>query len=86
MVTFIWDRVTPKAKGVMDSITAFFAAAVCFVLSVQSTLQAIYSFKSGEFAGALEVPIYPAKFIFAFGCLLTAFVLTTQSIKAIRLK
>lgn len=85
-VTFLTDRMTGRKKSVFDAISSFIAAVVCYVLSFQATLQAFYSLESGEYTGALEVPVYPAKFLFAFGCFLTAVVLTIQFGKTFRRK
>ena len=77
-VTFLMDRFSARVKKVLNIVTSFISAGICYVLVIPATRKAIYSLKTGEYAGGLEVPVYPAKLLFAFGFLMVALVLTTQ--------
>jgi len=77
-VTFVKEKFPETVQRVLDVVACFIASAVCFILTMQASGQAIYSTKGAEFTGALEVPVYPTKWVFAFGFLLTALVLMIQ--------
>ena len=83
-VTFVKEKLPANVQRILDMVVCFTASAVCFILTMQASRQAIYSTKGAEFTGALEVPVYPTKWVFVFGFLLTALVLMTQFLGHLR--
>jgi len=80
MVSFFVDRLSTNTRAALDSIASLIGAVVFYIMFWQATARAIYSIKTGEFIGAMYIPLYPSRFIFAFGCLLTALALTDHFI------
>lgn len=74
--SLITDKVSPTSQNVLDAITSFIPAVIFFVLAFQATMKAIYSLRVGENIGALAVPVFPARFLFAFGFALSSVALT----------
>jgi len=74
-VSLFVNMVSDRVKKILDSVTSFIAFTGFSLLTWKAMARALYSLKLGEFVGSREIPVYPAKFIFAFGCLLTTFVL-----------
>ena len=48
------------------------------LMTWHATIRSVDNFKSGEYMGSLQIPIWPFRMMFAFGCLLTFLVVTTQ--------
>jgi TRAP-type C4-dicarboxylate transport system permease small subunit len=72
------DRLSPRGRSGARFITLLISVPLFILLTWQTTRRAISSFKSGEFIGTMETPLWPGKFLFAFGCLLTLLVLLAQ--------
>ena len=75
-VAFITDKVSPTSRAVLDAVTSGIAAGIFYVLAYQATMKAIYSLRVGENIGALAVPVFPARFLFAAGFALSSVALT----------
>lgn len=76
--TLLTDRLSIRGREVSRFITLLISTALFVLLTWQTIVRAISSLKSGEFIGSMETPLWPSKFLFAFGCLLTLLVLVTQ--------
>lgn len=77
-------RLPGRARIAADVITLLLSAALFAVIAWQTVKRVIYSMKGGEYIGAMEIPVWPAKSIFALGCLLTALVLAALFASAVR--
>ena len=75
-VKFITSKVSPTTQTVLDAVTSCIAAGIFYTLAYQATIKAIYSLRVGENVGALAVPVFPAKFLFASGFALSSVALT----------
>ena len=73
-----------RARALADGFTLFLAAVLFVVIAWQTVRRVLYSMSSGEYIGAMEIPIWPAKAVFAFGCLVTAVVLAALFVSALR--
>lgn len=73
-----------RARALADGIALFLATALFVLIAWQTVRRVLYSMSGGEYIGAMEIPIWPAKAVFAFGCLLTAVVLATLFVSALR--
>lgn len=78
------SRLPVRARIAADVITLLISAALFTVIAWQTVKRVLYSMKGGEYIGAMEIPIWPAKSVFAFGCLLTALVLAAMFACAVR--
>ena len=78
------NRLSARARVVADVVTLFVAAALFTLMAWQTVRRVLYSMNSGEYIGAIEIPIWPAKSVFAIGCLLTALVLAALFVSALR--
>lgn len=75
------DKLSTRAQGLAKAVMLLISTALFSMLTWQTTIRAIDSVRSGEFIGSLEIPLWPGRFLFALGCLLTTLVLLTQLIK-----
>jgi TRAP-type C4-dicarboxylate transport system permease small subunit len=82
--SMIVDRFPARAQMVTEVITFFLSAGIFILMAWQAVNRVIYSIKSGEFTGAMEIPIWPVKLVFAFGCLLTSLSLIIRFVTAFR--
>ena len=73
-----------RPRAIADGIALFLGAVLFVLIAWQTVRRVLYSMNSGEYIGAMEIPIWPAKAVFAFGCLLTAVVLATLFVSAFR--
>ena len=89
LVPVIWAFDFEAALGLVGQIgVASFLAVMAFVLFIQllealtwqATIRGIYNMGTGEWVGSLQIPIWPMRMLFAFGCLLTFIVLVSQLI------
>ena len=78
--TLLSDRLPTRTQDLAKAVTLMISVALFSALTWQTTIRAISGLRKGEFIGSLQVPIWPGRFLFAFGCLLTALVLLTQLI------
>ena len=84
-VTFLLERLPATARIVLNAMTSFIAAGICFIMAVHATKKALYSYEIGEYTGALfKVYLFPAKFLFAFGFLLAGLACTAQFLGGLR--
>jgi len=82
--SMLTDRISMRAQGVARAVTLMISAALFSVLTWQTTIRTISTLRSGEFTGSLQIPLWPGRFLFALGCLLTTLVLLTQLITFFR--
>jgi TRAP-type C4-dicarboxylate transport system permease small subunit len=74
------DALGPRPKRFAAVLTLLISIAIFCMLTFQATVRAIENFKTGEFIGAFQIPMWPTRMLFAFGCLLTVMVLVSQLI------
>ena len=74
----------PRARALADTITLAIGTTLFALIAWQTVKRVLYSMMSGEYIGSLEIPIWPAKALFAFSCLLTAIVLAALWVAALR--
>ena len=74
------DRLSTRHQRLAKAIELIISAALFSVLTWQTAIRAISSLRSGLFVGSLQIPVWPIRFLFMLGCLLTALVLLTQLI------
>lgn len=82
-VELFTSKMPSGLKRVSAAISSLVAAGMFFLIAQQGFIQALYSMKTGEFLGSMELPRYPAKFALALGCLLTALSFTLFFIETI---
>ena len=78
--SLLTERLSTRARGLAKAVALMISTTVFSLLTWQATIRGISGLRSGEFIGSLQIPIWPGRFLFAFGCLLTALVLLTQLI------
>jgi TRAP-type C4-dicarboxylate transport system permease small subunit len=85
-VTFdlVVNRLRGRARIASDAVTLLLSGLLFATIAWQTVKRALDSMKAGEYVGAMEMPVWPAKAVFAVGCLLTAGVLLSLSIGAFR--
>jgi TRAP-type C4-dicarboxylate transport system permease small subunit len=71
-VDLVYDRLPAGVRRGLDSINSLLAGILFFLLAWFAFARATHSFHRGFYRGWMKVPEYPAKYLFAFGCLLTA--------------
>ena len=83
-VSILTSRVSARTRSVLDIISSIVACLLFMLISWMGAVRAIYSYQSGEFEGSMEIPVYPIKFVFTLGAiltLLTFFAIIIQEIK-----
>jgi len=71
-VEIIYRHLPSALKTVFDSINSLLAGAVFFVMAWFSFIKAAEGYHRGLYQGWMHLPEYPIKYVFAFGCLMTA--------------
>ncbi len=71
-VDLIYDRLPAGLRWVLDSFSSLLAGILFSLLAWFAFARAAHSFRRGIYRGWMKLPEYPAKYLFAFGCLLTA--------------
>ena len=71
-VELVYDRLPPGVQRGCDIINNLLAAILFLCMSGYAFIKAGESFRRGFFQGWMELPEYPPKLVFAFGCLMTA--------------
>ena len=78
------SRLPARARAVADVGTLLVSSVLFALVAWQTVKRVLYSMKGGEYIGAMEIPVWPAKSVFAFGCLMTALVLAALFASALR--
>jgi TRAP-type C4-dicarboxylate transport system permease small subunit len=73
-----------RAQALADVVTLSVSTALFGLIAWQTVKRVLYSMSGGEYIGSLEIPVWPAKSLFAFSCLLTAIVLAALWVAALR--
>ncbi len=76
--SMLTDAFSPRAQRFSQVLTLLIAVFTFGLLTWQATIRAIYNMRTGEFVGTLQIPMWPTRLLFAFGCLLTLVVLVSQ--------
>ncbi len=71
-VDLIYDRLPAGVRRVLDSVSSLLAGVLFSMMAWFAFGKAGHSFHRGIYKGWMKLPEYPAKYLFAFGCLLTA--------------
>ena len=74
------DMLPNRAQSFAKVLTLMIAVAMFGLMTWQATIRAIGNMGTGEWVGSLQIPIWPMRMLFAFGCLLTFVVLVSQLI------
>ena len=74
------DMFPRLGQGFSKVLTRLIALGMFGLMTWHATIRGIDTLKSGEFMGALQIPIWPFRLMFAFGCLLTFLVVLFQLI------
>lgn len=79
-VEILYDRLHPGLKAVCDMTTTLLASVLFFIMAWNSFAGAVHSYRTGFHIGWMQLPEYPAKYVFGFGCFLTAIFFSIQFI------
>ncbi|MBW1646204.1 MAG: TRAP transporter small permease [Deltaproteobacteria bacterium] len=71
-VELLFDRLPPGLRRFFAAGNNLLAGALFLCMSWYAFGKAAESWHRGFFQGWMQLPEYPAKFVFAFGCLMTA--------------
>jgi len=69
------NRLRGRVRLVAEIVTLALSTALFATIAWQTVKRVLYSMHSGEYIGAMEIPVWPAKAVFGLGMILTAFVL-----------
>jgi TRAP-type C4-dicarboxylate transport system permease small subunit len=72
------DILSTRAQRLAQVVTLLIAVVMFGLMTWQATIRSITNMRTGEYVGALQIPIWPIRMLFAFGCLLTFLVLVSQ--------
>lgn len=72
------SRFSPRARAIIDSVTCLLSLGLFSVVTWQSAVHAVRTWRAGEVAGVLPLPIYPFVFAVALGSLLFCLVLAVN--------
>ena len=71
-VDLIYDRLPAGVRRILDGFNSLLASILFSLLAWFAFAKATHSFRRGVYKGWMKLPEYPAKYLFAVGCLLTA--------------
>jgi len=71
-VDLIYHRLPAGPRRVLDAFSSLLAGILFSLLAWFAFGKAAHSLRRGVYKGWMKLPEYPAKYLFAFGCLLTA--------------
>ena len=71
-VDLIYHRLPAGLQHLIDAFSSLLAGVLFSLLGWFAFGKATHSFRRGVYKGWMKLPEYPAKYLFAFGCLLTA--------------
>ena len=71
-VDLLYDRLPAGVRRVLDAVNSLLAGVLFSLLSWFAFDRAAHSFRRGIYKGWMKLPEFPAKYLFAVGCLLTA--------------
>lgn len=74
----VTDMLPTRAQGFAKLLTLMIAVVMFGLMTWHAAIRCISNLRTGEFMGSLEIPIWPFRMMFAFGCLLTFLVLVSQ--------
>ncbi len=77
-VELVYQRLPKGAKVFFSSINTLLAGVLFSIMSWFAFEKAVLSYQRGVYKGWMHLPEYPARFLFAVGCLLTAIVFLIQ--------
>ena len=72
------DILSTRAQRLAQVVTLLIAVVMFGLMTWQATIRSITNMRTGEYVGSLQIPIWPIRMLFAFGCLLTFLVLVSQ--------
>ncbi len=71
-VDLIYNRLPAGLRRALDSFSSLLAGILFSLMAWFAFAKAAHSLRRGIYKGWMKLPEYPAKYLFAFGCLLTA--------------
>jgi len=74
----VTDMFSTRAQGFARLLTLMIAVVMFGLMTWHAALRGISNLRTGEFMGSLQIPIWPFRMMFAFGCLLTFLVVVSQ--------
>lgn len=77
-------RLRPTSRMIVDALNLLISASIFVLIFWQAVKRVGDSFGSGEYIGSMEVPLWPAKAVFALGCGLTALALVAALVASLR--
>ena len=83
-VSILTSRISERVRSYLDIFSSIIACFLFVLISWMGASRAIYSYRSGEFEGSMEIPVYPVKFIFTIGAILTTIAFFTILIGAVK--
>jgi TRAP-type C4-dicarboxylate transport system permease small subunit len=84
VVDILYNRYSPKIRRFVDMALNFLGIVLCGIITWRSSLRAMDSFAWNEESNILNLPIFPIKFLFSLGFLLTFCVLLRRLVRSIR--
>lgn len=72
------DMLPTRAQSFAKVLTLMIAVALFGLMTWHAALRGISNLRTGEFMGSLQIPIWPFRMMFAFGCMLTFLVVVSQ--------
>lgn len=72
------DNFSGRKQLFSKMLTQMIVLVMFGLMTWHATIRGIDNFKSGEYIGSLQIPIWPFRMMFAFGCLLTFLVVVTK--------
>lgn len=66
-VPMVYERLSPASQLVLTVVARIVSIVFCGAVAIFATRQALEAQRVGEYAGADEIPIWPARIVFAIG-------------------
>ncbi len=82
-VDFVYDRLNPRTKGVVDFLTQLLCTILFGFIGWSSVLNGFEKLESSELTMDLLIPLYPFAFIASAGCCLICVVLFMKTLLAL---
>ncbi|MFH0826026.1 MAG: TRAP transporter small permease [Pseudomonadota bacterium] len=84
LVDFAMEKLSPKSKAVLQSITRFVGIALFLLAGYNFILFGLDMMKSNQVSGAFKLPLYPVAFGLSLSCFLQSATLLCDFFKIIK--
>ena len=81
-VGILVDRFSPRTQAFFDCLASVAGLIIAILLVWQTFLHGMMSLRAGEITCALQIPLFPFKFLIAFGALMWAFELIVELVRS----